>query len=225
MDMRNRHPGECAFAASAALVVWCALGCALATPLDAGEPGRPAEDADAGSQYRQLHLSRDPSSVPDGLYRLDSHHTSVLAKLAHMDLARYTLRFDDVQGTFRFSASRSAASDLDISIRASSVDTGDAAFDARIASRYLGAEACPVIRYTAASAAIADGRSIVEGTLDFHGVRKPVTLNVEYRGTAKSRMGFSGVATFRRSDFGVGQWVPLEGDEVAIVIETEFVRQ
>jgi polyisoprenoid-binding protein YceI len=37
-------------------------------------------------------------------------------------------------------------------------------------------------------------------------------------------MGFSGEASFKRSDFGVGEWIPLEGDEVSILIEAEFVK-
>jgi polyisoprenoid-binding protein YceI len=65
---------------------------------------------------------------------------------------------------------------------------------------------------------------VVDGVLDFHGVKKPVTLKVVYRGFASPRLGFSGEATFKRSDFGVGQWVPLEADEVTILIETEFVK-
>jgi len=38
-------------------------------------------------------------------------------------------------------------------------------------------------------------------------------------------MGFSGEAHFKRSDFGVGEWVPLEADDVTILVETEFLKQ
>ena len=64
--------------------------------------------------------------------------------------------------------------------------------------------------------------------LDFHGVKKPVTLNVTYRGftdmEGQQRMGFSAETIFNRSDFGVDAYVPLEGDEVQVLIEVEFIR-
>ena len=57
---------------------------------------------------------------------------------------------------------------------------------------------------------------------------KPVTLNITYRGFTsmekQQRMGFSGEATFKRSDFGVNAYIPLEDDEVQILIEVEFIR-
>ena len=37
-------------------------------------------------------------------------------------------------------------------------------------------------------------------------------------------MGFSDEATFKRLDFGVGEWTPLEADEVTILVETEFMK-
>jgi hypothetical protein len=52
----------------------------------------------------------------------------------------------------------------------------------------------------------------------FHGVKKPVVLNVTYRGFTQSRTGFSGEATFKRSEFGVEEWIPLEADEVTILV-------
>ena len=69
-----------------------------------------------------------------------------------------------------------------------------------------------------------DDHMLVDGILDFHGVEKPVDLNVTYRGFAQSRIGFSGEATFKRLEFGVGEWVPLEADEVTILVEAEFVK-
>jgi polyisoprenoid-binding protein YceI len=40
----------------------------------------------------------------------------------------------------------------------------------------------------------------------------------------EQRMGFSGVTTIKRSDFGVTKYVPLVGDDVTVLIETEFTK-
>ena len=185
---------------------------------------KPAEDASAASTYKNLNLTKDPRAAAAGDYKLDPHHTSVTAKLAHMDLSRYTLRFDSVSGGFSFDPAQASASGLAISIDPKSVSTGDPTFDKRIAQKYFEADKYPAITFTSATVKISGEHMVVDGVLDFHGVKKPVTLNVIYRGFASPRLGFSGEATFKRSDFGVGQWVPLEADDVTILVETEFVK-
>jgi polyisoprenoid-binding protein YceI len=182
------------------------------------------EDATAAAQYKVLNVSKDPKVVAAGEYKLDPHHTSVTAKLAHMGLSHYTLRFDVVSGRFAFDPNHAAASDVEISIDPKSVDTGDQAFDKKIANKYFEADKYPSIAFNSATVKIAGEHLLVGGMLDFHGVKKQVTLSVTYHGFAQSRMGFSGEATFKRSEFGVGEWIPLEDDEVTILVEAEFVK-
>lgn len=191
----------------------------------AAAPATKPEDSGAAAQYRQLNVTTSPSAAAAGTYKLDPHHTSVIAKLAHMDLSRYTLRFNEVSGSFDFDPATGSASQLHIAINPRSVDTGDPVFDKRIASKFFEADQFPTITYTADTANIVDGHASVSGTLEFHGVKKPVILTTKYRGFAQSRMGFSAEATFNRSDFGVSAWVPLEADAVTILVETEFVKQ
>jgi len=183
-----------------------------------------AEDATAAAQYKALNVSKDPKVVVAGEYRLDPHHTSVVAKLAHMGLSRYSVRFDAISGQFAFDPDHSTASDIEISIDPQSVDTGDHAFDEKIANKYFETDKYPSMTFNSATVKITVDHIVVDGILDFHGVKKPVVLNVTYRGFAQSRMGFSGEATFKRSEFGVGEWIPLEADEVTILVEAEFVK-
>lgn len=201
-----------------ALLAITTIGAAASTT-----PPKP-EDTGAAAQYRQLNATADPGAALAGTYKLDPHHTSVIAKLAHMDLSRYTLRFDDVSGSFDFNPSSASASNVKITIDPKSVDTGDQAFDKRIASKFFEAEKYPTMNFTADSVKIMNGHASVAGILNFHGVKKTVVLHTTYRGFAQSRMGFSGEATFKRSDFGVSEWVPLEADDVTILVETEFTR-
>ncbi|WP_250633654.1 YceI family protein [Pinirhizobacter soli] len=204
-----------------AVIAFLALS---ATASAAADPPK-AEDASAVAQYQQLHLTKDPSAALAGTYKLDPHHASVIAKLAHMDLSRYTLRFNEIAGSFNFDPSTATATHLDFTINPASVDTGDAAFDKRIADKYFEAPVYPAIHFTADSVKIVGDHASVQGILEFHGVKKPVMLQAVYRGFAQSRIGFSGEASFKRSQFGVGQWVPLEADDVTILVEMEFIRQ
>lgn len=182
------------------------------------------EDATAATQYKALNVSRNPDAIVAGQYKLDPHHTSVVVKLAHMGLSNYTLRFDAVSGEFAFDPAHATVSDVEISIDPRSVDTGDQAFDKKIANKYFETDKYPAIRYRSSTVKIDGDHLLVDGILDFHGVKKPLVLNVTYRGFAQSRMGLSGEATFKRSDFGVAEWVPLEADVVTVLVEAEFVK-
>ena len=70
------------------------------------------------------------------------------------------------------------------------------------------------------------------GDLTLHGVTKPVTMDLWYRGTVENPMtkkpvsGFQVTGTIKRSDFGVGTGFPppMLSDEVRIKADGEFTK-
>ena len=77
----------------------------------------------------------------------------------------------------------------------------------------------------------AEGKGQLTGDLTFHGVTKPVTLDVAFNGVgpgllgAGTRMGFSGQGKIKRSEVGVTQARPFAGDVVDLEFEVEFVKK
>jgi polyisoprenoid-binding protein YceI len=71
------------------------------------------------------------------------------------------------------------------------------------------------------------GKLMIMGDLTVHGVTKPVTLDAMLNKTGPHPMskaptvGFDATTTIKRSEFGVGGYVPMVGDEIAIRITTE----
>jgi polyisoprenoid-binding protein YceI len=71
------------------------------------------------------------------------------------------------------------------------------------------------------------GKLKVTGDLTVHGVTKPVTLDVSLNKVGPHPMmkvqtvGFDATTTIKRSDFGVGAYVPNVSDEIKIRITTE----
>jgi polyisoprenoid-binding protein YceI len=67
----------------------------------------------------------------------------------------------------------------------------------------------------------------INGMLFLHGVTRPIVLNAKINkistdpATKKSRAGFDAEATLRRSDFGVGKYVPSVADELPVRITLE----
>ena len=175
-------------------------------------------------------VSTDPAAAAAGTYTLDKAHTSVTMKVSHLGLSYYTLRFNGVSGGYSYDPAHPETTRLEVDIDPSSIDTGDPAFSRQIASSFFETAKYPALRFV--STAVRTGgedHGTIVGALTFHGVTKPVTLDVIYNGAGKgerqeTRMGFSANATIRRSDFGVTEALPFVGDDVSVSIETEFSK-
>ncbi len=152
-----------------------------------------------------------------------------------MELAWFTARFDTVEATLELDPADPTRSRLSVSLDPQSVNTGvlnaqgERGFDRQI-GRALGAPE----RVTFVSTAIErTGRNTarVTGDLTMNGQTHPATLEASFAGAAVDPLrgaamvlGFSAHGTINRTQWGVDDWRSFAGDEVQIVIETEFVR-
>ncbi|MCH8684792.1 YceI family protein [Pedomonas mirosovicensis] len=176
--------------------------------------------------------------VPSGTYALDPTHASVTWKVNHLGLSNYTARFTKFNATLDFDAGNPEKSSLTVSIDPKSVRTDypfpeKEDFDAKIAGPdFLDAAKYPEIKFVSTKVErLGTDAGKVHGNLTFHGVTKPIVMNVKLVGAKKHPMlgvgalGFSGTTTFKRSDFGVTTLVPMVGDEVTVQVEAEFAEQ
>lgn len=175
--------------------------------------------------------SIDPAQAPAGHYVLDPRHASVTARVRHMGLSNFTMRFDQIAADYDYDPAHPQASKIAVTIDAHSLDTGNEAVSKQFANEFLGADQNPQITFSGTLIQPADvNHGTVTGDLTFHGVTRPVTLNVTYDGFVSGmiggqRMGFSATTTIRRSDFGSKAWENAVGDDVELVIEAEFARK
>lgn len=176
--------------------------------------------------------SQDPAKVPAGDYVLDPHHASLLVKIPHMGFSNYTMRFDRLDGHFTYDPANWTATKVTITVDPASIDTGQASFDKTIAGpAYFDAARHPTITFVSTAVAGRDGKGTVTGDLTFHGVTKPVTLDVSFNGVGTgmlgvgTRLGFSGTTRIKRSDFGVTAVSQFTGDDLELMFETEFTKK
>ena len=175
----------------------------------------------------------DPAKVPAGAYALDKRHASLTAKIVHMGFSHYTLRFDGLDASFTYDPATWQSTKVTVVVDPKSVDTHDAAFDKQIAG-YFEADKFPTITFvTTAAQGDADGKGTLTGDLTFHGVTKPVTLDVTFAGAGHgispvgTRLGFSGTGRIKRSDFGLNSLIlnQFTSDDVELAFEVEFEKK
>lgn len=173
----------------------------------------------------------DPTKVPAGTYALDKRHASLIVKVPHMGgFSRYTMRFTGLDGGFSYDPANWQATAVTISVNPTSIDTGDAGFSKQIAGFFEPAK-FPAIVFTSTGLTTEGDHGKLTGDLAFHGVTRPVTLDVVFNGVgpgllgAGTRMGFSGTGRIKRSEFGVRNVDNWAGDDVDLSFEVEFVKK
>ncbi|MBX5002065.1 YceI family protein [Rhizobium lentis] len=176
--------------------------------------------------------------VPAGTYQADVTHTNVLWSVVHFGLSNYIGRFDKISATLELDPADVTKSKLTATIDPASVSTnypaGDKSFNAEIAGKmFFDAAKFSEITFVSTAINIKDSKTgTVTGNLTFHGVTKPVTLDVTLNAalnphpmSKKPTVGFSATGVIKRSDFGVAALVGPVSDDVKLTIETEFVAQ
>lgn len=172
------------------------------------------------------------AAQPSGLYEVEPTHTTVVWRLTHMGASNYTARFDKISGTLDFNSTNPTQSSVNISIDPNSVSTGLPNFDKEIAGKFFDAGNHPKISFVSTGLVkTGDTSGDLTGNLTFRGVTKPVTLKVQFNGglvhpfTQRNLVGFSARGSLKRSDFGLTAMTPMIGDNVELIIETEFLKK
>lgn len=162
-------------------------------------------------------------------YNIDPTHTQVQFTYNHMGFSNITGRFDEVKGDFLFDAADPTKSSVSITIPVASISTGVDKLDEHLLKAdFFDATQFPTATFTStAVTAAGEGKLAVAGDLTIHGVTRPVVLDVTINGIGEHPMskapsaGFDASAKIKRSDFGVGAYVPAVGDEVTLSITVE----
>jgi len=171
-------------------------------------------------------------------WTIDSAHTRVVFSARHMMISNVHGRFETVNGTVEFDENNPTATRVDVQIDAASINTGEPQRDAHLKSPdFLDAENYPYLTFKSTRVEQIDNTTAkLYGDLTIRGVTRPVVLDVEYQGLAKSpwgatSAGFSASTKISRKEWGLEWNVALEtggflvSDVVNITIELEIIKQ
>lgn len=166
-------------------------------------------------------------------FQVDKSHSEVIFQVRHL-ITKVRGRFSDFAGTVAFDREDPAASSVEFTIQATSIDTNEPNRDTHLRSAdFFAADAYPTIRF-ASTRITPKGKDVysVEGDLTIRDVTKRVVLPVTHLGTAKDpwgneKLAFEAETTINRKDYGLNWNAALEtggflvGDEVRIELSIQ----
>lgn len=176
------------------------------------------------------HLSY-AETAKAGNYKIDPAHTSVTFSVNHLGISELVGRFNTVEGSLEFA--EKGVSKVEVSIETASVDTSHKKRDDHLRSPdFFNAKQFPNIKFSSSKVHYdSNGEpEKVEGKLALHGKTRSVTLVVNPVGAGSDpwggyRAGYKATTTIKRSDYGMNFMEGGIGDEIAITLNIEAVKQ
>lgn len=165
-------------------------------------------------------------------YNVEPTHTYPRFEYSHFGYSNQQQRFDKTSGKIVIDRAAKTGS-VDVSIDATSVNTGYALFNQHIqAEDYFDTARYPKITFTSTAVRFEGDKPVaVDGKLTIKGVTRPVTLTVTsfhsmpHPMLKKDAIGANASTKVKRSDFNMGKNVPYVSDEVSLTIAVEAIKE
>lgn len=158
-----------------------------------------------------------------GTYAIDPTHSRIGFVARHAMVTKVRGSFNEFEGSGYFDAENPAASHLQLTIKAASIDTRNADRDGHLKSNdFFDMETYPEITFVSTAVEPVDAENYrVTGDLTIKGVTKPVTVDFEYTGSAVDpfqnlRVGFEGTTTVNRKDWGINWNAALDAGGILV---------
>jgi len=165
-----------------------------------------------------------PAATQTQKFEIDNNHTQVSFTYDHFGFSNPTSRLETIKGSIELNQQDWSQSSVNVTMPLSGLHTGVERLDAHLKSAdFFDAAKNPDITFKSTKVEKAGENALkVTGDLTAHGVTKPVTLAVKINKIGENKMmqtqsaGFDADTTIKRSDWGVGAYVPNVSDEVKI---------
>lgn len=166
-------------------------------------------------------------------YTIEPDYTQGVFRWSHLGFSNPAAQFSQGQGTLEFDPADPTRASVQVTIPLSSLNTGVSALDEHLRSEdFFEVAKFPTatFRSTKVERGAGKDRLKVTGELNLHGVTKPVTLDVTVLKVGSNprtqlpTVGFEATTTLKRSDFGLGAFVPQVSDEIRMQITSQGVE-
>lgn len=165
-------------------------------------------------------------------WKNDPAHSRLGFVVKHLTISEIDGRFADFSVEVETSKADYSDAKITLTAEVASIDTDIEARDNHLRSAdFFDAEKYPTLTFKSTSLKkTGENKGKLYGDLTFHGVTKPVVLDVKYFGTVTNPMnntetaGFQITGEIRRSDFDLGPNFPeaVISDKINIIANVEF---
>jgi polyisoprenoid-binding protein YceI len=166
-------------------------------------------------------------------YTMEPDYTQGVFRWSHLGFSNPAAQVSQGQGTLEFDPANPTRASVTVTIPLSSLHTGVPALDEHLRSEdFFEVAKFPtaIFRSTKVEPGAGKDRLKVSGELNLHGVTRPVTLDVivlkvgSNPRTDLPTVGFEATAILKRSDFGLGAYVPQVSDEIKLQLTSQCVE-
>jgi len=164
----------------------------------------------------------------------DDPHSQLGFTVTHLGISDISGTFNDFDVTVNSTKPDFSDATFELTAKIGSIDTRVEARDNHLKSPdFFDAANHPTLSFKSTSLKKEGKNSYkLAGNLTMHGITKPVTMDLVYKGTVEHPMNKKQVAAFqltgtiKRSDFAIGEKfpAPMISDEVRIKADGEFVQ-
>jgi polyisoprenoid-binding protein YceI len=181
---------------------------------------------------RKIHFGVD--EIPAGTYDVDTRETLVRYEVDHMGFSEFWGTFPGATGTLVIDPKAFGAAKIDVKVPIAQVETTNRELNGQLFSdEFFDAEDYPWMKFSSTKVVRTGPKTFeVTGDLTMHNVTKPIVLDVTFHGAGNNPfsgkdvfVGFDAKGMVRRSDFGLGKYVPIVSDETTITISAAFKQR
>jgi polyisoprenoid-binding protein YceI len=163
---------------------------------------------------------------------IDPSHTAVIFSWNHRGFSHPLARLEEISGSVLLDRSDMSKSSVSVTLPLAGLRTGNDVLDRRLkGAEFLDAATYPAITFKSTKIETVGTHALrVTGDLSVHGITKSVALDVTINKISPSSdhtvtAGFDADVMLRRSDFGVGRYVPMTGDELSVHMTLEAAQE
>jgi polyisoprenoid-binding protein YceI len=165
-------------------------------------------------------------------YTFEPNYTQGVVHWDHLGFSSPAAQFGQGQGTLEFDQADPTKSSVKVTIPLASLSTSVPDLDEHLRSAdFFETAKFPTATFTSTKVekGSAANKLKVTGELNLHGVTKPVTLDVALIKVGNNprnslpTLGFEATTTLKRSEFGLGKFVPQVSDEIPMHITSQAV--
>lgn len=169
--------------------------------------------------------------VPAAEYKIDPSHSFVEFRIQHLGYSWLYGRFNTITGSFSHDPDAPQDNKISVEIDIASVDTNHAKRDEHLRNEdFLDVRKFPKATFESTKYIGLAEEGVLHGTLNLHGVSKPIAIKIKKLGEGKDpwggyRAGFAGTYRLMRKDFGMTYQLGPKSEDMELELGIEGIRK